>query len=135
MRLAQIMSEDVFTTSPEAPLTEALDEMHARHVHHLVVVSACHVVGVLSQRDRAMAHTGATVRDAMQSDVISATVDTTVQQAANLMRGRSIGCLPVFDGDELVGIVTTTDLLELLGRGAERAAAAERKAAGRRLMP
>ena len=44
----------------------------------------------------------------------------TVREAANLLRGRSIGCLPVFDGDQLAGIVTTSDLLELIGRGVER---------------
>jgi hypothetical protein len=35
-------------------------------------------------------------------------------------RGRSICCLPVVEKDRLVGIVTTTDLLDLIGRGAER---------------
>jgi CBS domain-containing protein len=51
-----------------------------------------------------------------------------VREAANLMRGRSIGCLPVLDGRKLVGIVTVTDLLELLGRGAERPMARGRRA-------
>jgi CBS domain-containing protein len=36
------------------------------------------------------------------------------------MRGRSIGCVPVVDRDRLVGIVTVSDLLEVLGRGIER---------------
>jgi len=44
----------------------------------------------------------------------------TLRQAANLLRGRTIGCLPVVEGGELVGILTTTDLLELIGRGAEK---------------
>jgi acetoin utilization protein AcuB len=37
-----------------------------------------------------------------------------------LLRGRTIGCLPVTEDGKLVGIVTTTDLLEAVGRGAER---------------
>ncbi|CAN5899249.1 hypothetical protein BH11MYX2_BH11MYX2_11170 [soil metagenome] len=56
----------------------------------------------------------------MTAHVVVAAPETTIKQAANLLRGRVIGCLPVVDGKTLVGIVTTTDLLELIGRGAER---------------
>jgi CBS domain-containing protein len=51
----------------------------------------------------------------------------TVRRAANVMRGRTIGCLPVIRGGRLVGIVTVSDLLELLGRGIDRPAKAERR--------
>jgi predicted transcriptional regulator len=44
----------------------------------------------------------------------------TVRQAATLMRGWSIGCLPVVDGQGLVGIVTVSDLLGLIARGEAR---------------
>ena len=37
--------------------------------------------------------------------------DDPVEQAANTMRERKIGCLPVVDEDELVGIITETDVL------------------------
>jgi CBS domain-containing protein len=37
------------------------------------------------------------------------------------MRGRSIGCLVVANADRALGIVTVADLLELIGRGSERA--------------
>jgi CBS domain-containing protein len=56
----------------------------------------------------------------MAGDVVSAAPDLTVRQAANKLRGRVIGCLPVIDGKKLTGIVTFSDLLELLGRGAVR---------------
>jgi CBS domain-containing protein len=52
----------------------------------------------------------------------------TVKRAANVMRGRSIGCLVVSDRGRAVGIVTVSDLLELIGRGLDRGAAtAERR--------
>ncbi len=44
-----------------------------------------------------------------------------MREAANLLRGRAIGCLPVVSGERIVGIVTITDLLELIGRGQEKA--------------
>jgi CBS domain-containing protein len=60
------------------------------------------------------------VADLMATDVVSATPATTLPQAANLMRGHTIGCLLVVEDEELVGLVTTTDVLDQLGRGATR---------------
>jgi acetoin utilization protein AcuB len=86
------------------------------------VVEDHRVVGVVSDRDLGSARAigDRTAHDVMSDVVVSATSETTVRRAANLLRGRSIGCLPVYDGDKLVGIVTTTDLLDLSGRGTER---------------
>ena len=56
----------------------------------------------------------------MSAQVVSVTADATIRQAANLMRGRGIGCLAVVADEKPVGIVTITDLLELIGRGVER---------------
>src|SRR5690606_16090677 len=63
---------------------------------------------------------GRTVRDLMTADPVSASPNTTIRQAANLMRGRTIGCLLVVEKGHVVGIVTTTDVLDQLGRGATR---------------
>jgi acetoin utilization protein AcuB len=56
----------------------------------------------------------------MAADPVSASPATTLRQAANLMRGRTGGCLLVVEDGRVVGIVTTTDLLDQLGRGATR---------------
>ena len=56
----------------------------------------------------------------MTAPAVTAGATTTVREAANLLRGRTIGCLPILEEGKLVGIVTTTDLLELLGKGAMR---------------
>lgn len=81
------------------------------------------MVGVVSDRD--LQALGSyrqvqSVEDAMTAPAVTARPDMTLRQAANLLRGRTIGCLPVVEDGELVGILTTTDLLELVGRGAER---------------
>ena len=56
----------------------------------------------------------------MSEDVVAAAADTPSKRraSANLMRGHTIGSVVVFDKGRPVGIVTTSDLLELLGRGA-----------------
>lgn len=63
-----------------------------------------------------------TVQDVMSRPVVTASPEMTVREAANLLRGRAIGCLPVMAGGKVVGIVTGTDLLELIGAGLERPA-------------
>jgi CBS-domain-containing membrane protein len=61
------------------------------------------------------------VGDLMTEKLVVVRPDTTIREAANLMRGHSVNCLPVFNGqDRLKGIVTVVDLLELIGRGNER---------------
>jgi acetoin utilization protein AcuB len=122
MRLVEIMSKDVKTAAAAMPAREAWDVMRAANIHHLVVTDGKKIVGIVSDRDLGGARGAAlrdkrAVADVMTPNAITARPDTTVKQAANLLRGHVIGCLPVVDGAKLVGIVTTTDLLDLVGKG------------------
>ena len=121
MRLMDIMEVKVDTVSPRASLDIALTRMRLRGIRHLVVTDEDRIVGILSTRDigrRPPAR--ATGADVMTPRPVTAEPATTVRQAANLMRGRSLGCLPIVERGRLKGIVTVSDLLELIGRGAER---------------
>lgn len=119
MRVGEVMTHRVETVSPEESVDSAIRRMRSARIRHLVVVSGRKVLGVLSDRDLGL-ETDKRVVDVMTAHAVSASPDMTLRKAANLLRGRSIGCLPVMDGRNLVGIVTTTDLLERIGRGAER---------------
>lgn len=132
MRLQDLMNTRVETASPHEAAADAWERMRARRIHHLVVVDRGEVVGVVSERDlggpRGSAlREGRTTADLMTPQVVSAEPETTVRKAANLLRGHTVGCLPVFDGQKLAGIVTVSDLLELLGRGAERPVATSKR--------
>jgi acetoin utilization protein AcuB len=50
----------------------------------------------------------------MAGDVVSVFPDDPIEQAANTMRERKIGCLPVLDGEDLVGVVTASDVMDAL---------------------
>ena len=52
-----------------------------------------------------------------------------VRQAANVMRGWNIGCLPVVEDGALVGIVTVSDLLRIVAEGADKPKAPVKRAA------
>ena len=132
MRVQEIMTTDVKTVGPGAPADEAWNVMRAKGVHHLVVTDGSRIAGILSDRDAGGRRGSAvrrnrTVAELMTSHVVTVPPTTPVRKAANLMRGRSIGCLVVTKGQRIAGIVTVADLLELLGRGAERPVASARQ--------
>jgi CBS domain-containing protein len=84
------------------------------------------LAGMISERDLGgrtgeAARRGRSVEDLMTARVVSAEPTMTLRDAANLMRGRMIGSLPVVEDMELVGIVTATDVLDALGSGSARA--------------
>ncbi len=123
IRLRDIMQKKVEGISPHDSAEAAWNRMRLLRIRHLVVLEDRRVVGVLSDRDvagRGSLRQVEAVGDVMSEPVVSGHPEMTLRQAANRMRGRSIGCLPVMEDDDLVGIVTTTDLLELLGRGLTR---------------
>ena len=125
MRVQDVMTKEVQTVSPGTPANEAWNLMRTKRIHHLVVTEAHRVVGVLSDRDagglRGLAvRRNRTVAELMSGHVVTIPPATPIRKAANLMRGRSIGCLVVTVGARIVGIVTVSDLLELLGQGADR---------------
>jgi len=120
MRIREIMSTDVETIASTEPAKVARQRMMEQNVHHLVVVEHGAVVGVVSSRDLKGVDAEAPVGDAMSGPAVTVDSHATVRQAANLLRGRGIGCLPVVDGHKLLGIVTISDLLTLIGKGLEK---------------
>ena len=59
--------------------------------------------------------------------------DVFVAAERDPMRGRTIGCIPVSDGKRLVGMITVSDLLDLLGRGVDRPAKVGHRASHHRV--
>lgn len=118
------MTTSVRSIPPNLDTAAARHTMRSARVRHLVVIDEGRVIGVLSQRDlggtRDESLPAGTVQEVMRSHVVVAAPETTIREAANLLRGHNIGCLPVVEGKKLVGIVTTSDLLGLIGQGAEK---------------
>ena len=137
MRLDEVMTKGARTVSPAVPAEDAWELMRRGGVRHLVVTDGSNVVGVVSDRDAsgragAAVRAGRTVADLMTRHAVTMSPTHTVRQAANLMRGRTIGCVPIVDRGRLVGVVTVSDLLEVLGRGIDRPAQPARPSATHR---
>src|SRR5919107_2950308 len=120
------MTREIVTLSPDETAGTALALCRERRIRHLPVLSGGRLIGVVSDRDlrsstpalgdpaRAAALQEVLVQDVMATEVVSVHPDDPIEQAANTMRERRIGCLPVLDGDELVGIVTASDVMDAL---------------------
>jgi acetoin utilization protein AcuB len=88
----------------------------------LVVVDGDRVTGIVSSRDlRRLLEDPSRpprlsdpVRRIMTEDPVTAAPEMPVTEAARLLLERKIGALPVRDGDEIIGIFTTSDALEAL---------------------
>lgn len=134
MRVKEIMSPRLKTVPPSASADAAWETMKGDRIHHLVVMDGRRIAGVLSSGDAGRSRgkalrDGRSAADLMSEDVVTIAADAPVKRAANLMRGRNIGCLVVVDGKRPIGIVTTSDVLELLGRGAIRPTPTAKRAA------
>jgi acetoin utilization protein AcuB len=128
MTIAKIMSSAPVVVEPKAPLREVYRVMAEHRIRHIPVVSADGLVGVISDRDvrealpspmspgEAMEFAAAMDRipvwEVMAEGVVTVTPRTSLAEAAHMLAGRKIGCLPVLDAGRLVGIVTETDMLQ-----------------------
>lgn len=126
-RVRDIMETKLVTISASERLSMVEDIMTLGRVRHMPVVQGGRLVGVVSERDllRASLSVLSEHRDAerraflhvveisrvMSTPPIVIGPDATIEQAALLMADKRIGCLPVVAGDELVGMVTETDVL------------------------
>jgi acetoin utilization protein AcuB len=122
------MTREVVTVAPGATAAEALALCRERRIRHLPVVEGGRLVGLISDRDlrsatpalgdpdRTAALERITVGDEMAREVVTAHPDDPIEHAAMAMYEKRIGCLPVVGGDELVGILTASDVMKAFVR-------------------
>ena len=129
-----LMSRPVRTLERNDILSIADTVMRNERIRHLPVLDdAGRLVGIVSQRDlflnalvRALGH-GTVARDralgsiavkeVMTEDVVTATPETPITAAAQMMVDRKIGCLPVVEGNAVVGILSESDIVAAVARG------------------
>lgn len=128
MFVKQRMTANPFTVSPERSIPEALTVMQEHGVRHLPVVDSGRVVGVISRNDIAAASPSkATTLSAQEATYLIAKLkvakvmsrpavviapDALLEEAAVIMRDAKIEMLPVVAGEDLVGVITESDLLD-----------------------
>lgn len=123
--IGQFMSTDLFTVSPDDLIDFAASGMDWRHIRHVPVEDReGRLVGLVTHRALLRLLTSGanrglkpiTVQEIMVKDPITVSPSTSSLEAMELMRNHRVGCLPVVEGDQLVGIVTSYDFLEASAR-------------------
>jgi CBS domain-containing protein len=112
-----VMTTDVVACDASAPIVEAARLMRDRGIGDVLVKEGKQLRGIVTDRDivvRGIAEgrdvLRATLADVCSNDIVCATPETPVDEAAQMMRDRAIRRLPVCRGDEPVGVVTLGDL-------------------------
>lgn len=131
MYIGTIMHTDLVTVPPDTTLVEARELIESKGIDHLLVVNRKgRLVGIVSGRDLVQnwaspatalsAHELNYLLDKVQvqmimvKTVVTVAPDTTIERAAYIMQTHNISSLPVMADDELVGIVTSTDVMGVL---------------------
>lgn len=128
MFVKQRMTANPYTVTPDRSIPDAQSVMDEHRVRHLPVVEGSRVVGVISRNDIAAASPSkATTLSAQEATYLISKLkvakvmshppvviapDALLEEAATIMRDAKIEMLPVVSGDELVGVITESDLLD-----------------------
>lgn len=129
MTVESIMSRDVVTVTPDTALMEIRRLLHEEGFHHLLVVDVDdQLCGVISDRDmlkalspfldtyseehRDVKTLSRPASEIMRKEPVTIAPETSIKEAAQRLLENKISSLPVVEGQTLVGIVTTKDLLE-----------------------
>jgi CBS domain-containing protein len=141
------MQRKLVTISSNESLSTVEDIMRLGRVRHMPVVSSGRLVGVVSERDllrsslsslsshrvaerKAFLYAVEIARVMSQPPIVIGP-EASVRQAARVMAENKIGCLPVVEDEELVGLVTETDVLRWVAENDDDAARPEPVASGR----
>jgi signal-transduction protein with cAMP-binding, CBS, and nucleotidyltransferase domain len=126
-RVDQVMTSPLLTIMPDCPMLDASHLMEINHVRHLCVSDEEKIVGVISVRDLVryfVDSEGGPIRDLdnvfrplsplrvlMQTTMATIAREQMVLEAAQTMAEKRIGSLLVLDAEDIVGIVTETDMV------------------------
>jgi acetoin utilization protein AcuB len=117
MQVQEVMTAKVLTIDAHDTIARARTRMRDADVHQLVVTAGHRsVIGVIGVSDVRSAPEDGCVQDFMSRRLFIVRPDTSVGAAAALMRAHAIGSLPVLDGRRLVGIVTVSDMLDVVDK-------------------
>ncbi|MFQ5942888.1 MAG: CBS domain-containing protein [Anaerolineales bacterium] len=120
-QLLERKGPDVWITSPDASVYEALQLLAEKNIGALLVLKNGELIGVVSERDyaRKVVLHGKTsmktpVSEIMTEEVVTVGSENTVEEAMALMTDKHIRHLPVLEGEKIVGVVSIGDLVKAI---------------------
>jgi len=131
MYVGRIMHTHLVTVPPDTTILKAKEMIAEKTIHHLLVVNSNQdLLGIVSDRDIKQSWASPattlsihelnyllsqlTVEMIMVKKIITISPSMTIERAAHIMQENRISSLPVIEGEKLVGIITTNDVMEVL---------------------
>ena len=129
--VSKIMSTELITVNLTNNLVDAEKLFNENSIRHIPVVSGVDIIGILSLTDLlrvsfvdtygsdesdvdTAVYNMLSIEQVMVKNLVSVSSTQTIKEVAEVLAKNEFHALPVVDGGELVGIVTTTDLLNYL---------------------
>jgi len=129
--ITKIMTTDVITLNKKDSLDTAEMLFKTNHIRHIPVVSQDAIIGMLSYTDLlrisfadavyddeenidTIVYNMFTIEQVMAKKLVSVSPHTTIKEVAEILSKKEFHAIPVVDDKKLVGIVTTTDLINYL---------------------
>ncbi|WP_298505936.1 CBS domain-containing protein [uncultured Maribacter sp.] len=129
--IAAIMTKKVITLQTGDSLNKAEYLFKKHHIRHIPVLKGEKVVGMLSYTDllrisfadavdedddsvETIVYNMFTLEQVMAKKLVSVNSETSIREVAELLSKKEFHAIPVMDNEELVGMVTTTDLLNYM---------------------
>ncbi|MCD8412300.1 CBS domain-containing protein [Tenacibaculum finnmarkense] len=130
-KVSEIMTKNVLTLSTSDDLMTAEKLFKKEKIRHIPVVVDSKIKGMLSYTDLlrisfadavyddqeqvdAVVYNMFTIEQVMAKNLVTVTACSTIKEVAEILAKREFHALPVVDNNELVGIVTSTDLINYL---------------------
>lgn len=118
--IADVMTKSVISVDASLTINETAKMMEDSKVGAVIIMEENTPIGIVTDRDFAVkvaAHAyqiSTPIKQIMSSPLFSINSDESVRAAADLMYGRGIRKLPVIDDGNIVGIITASDIVNLL---------------------
>ncbi|WP_299224606.1 CBS domain-containing protein [uncultured Psychroserpens sp.] len=129
--ISAIMTKDVITLNHTDNLDNAESLFKKHNIRHIPVVSGNEIIGMLSYTDLlrisfadaidedestvdTIVYNMFTIEQVMAKNLTSVSPTTTIKETAEILSKKEFHALPVVEDGNLVGIVTTTDLINYL---------------------
>lgn len=130
MLVGKRMTHNPLTTTPDVSVTDALERMRREKVRRFPVIDKHgKLVGIVSRQDLLYASPSSAtslsvwevnyllsqikVKEVMSKEVVTICEDCPIEEAARIMADNKLGGLPVMRGDQIVGIITESDLFKV----------------------
>lgn len=110
MKVKEIMKKP-YVIEKDITFSDAAKLMSSKQIGSLVIVAKNKVKGIVTHTDLIRNfNSNAKVSAILQSKIVTLDSDEDIDTALELMRQNKIHHLPVLDGENLVGVITSTDI-------------------------